>query len=217
MFFSSSSEWFGRFPYRINTTEKVLALTFDDGPNGQYTKALLEVLCRHRVRATFFVVGKNVETFPNLIRTMQADGHCIGNHTYSHRFLSYFSKSVFIKEVQRTQKVITNITGTTPTLFRPPWLYRLPWILQVVRAEHLTPISAVFGYEFEVLHQNGYAMACRAAKKVRPGIILDFHDGFDAKGGYRQGTVDAINTLVPLLQSQGYTFLTVPELLQHST
>ena len=216
MLFTSTSQWFGRFPYQIRTKEKLLALSFDDGPNPPYTDELLNVLRNHGVKATFFVVGKNLEKFPQLGRTMVNDGHCIGNHTYSHEFSTYFSRSKFTSEIERAQAVIADITGTTPTLFRPPWLFRLPWTMHVLKTLNLTPISAVFGYEFEVIHQRTDAMVKRALQKVKPGLILDFHDGYDAKGGYRKSTVETIDKIIPALKSQGYTFLTVPELLQRA-
>lgn len=216
MFYAPLSELFGQFPYHVRTDKKVFALTFDDGPNPPYTDELLAVLKKHGVRATFFLVGKNLERYPEVGRRMAADGHCIGNHTYSHAFSTNYSRKAFVREVERTQTIITTVTGTAPTLCRPPWLFRYPWILNVLKSHKLTAVSAVFGYEFEIVHQRTDAIVRRALQKVKPGVILDFHDGYEAKGGYRQRTVEAIDKLIPELKSRGYSFATVPELLQRA-
>lgn len=213
MVYAPLSGLFGSFPYRVRTNQRLLALTFDDGPNPPDTNALLDVLKRHGVHATFFVVGKNLERHPDVVRTMVAHGHSIGNHTYSHKFSSYFSRSAFIREVERNQQAIKTILGSEPTLFRPPWLFRLPWTLKVLKARGLTAVSAAFGYEFEVIHQDPRSIARRAVTKARPGMIMDFHDGYDAQGGNRRGTVEAIDQLIPELKSQGYQFVTVEQLL----
>lgn len=214
MFFPSLSELFGPYPYRIQTDRKIIALTFDDGPNPPYTDQLLDILKRHDVRATFFLVGKNVEQHPDTVKRMAADGHVIGNHTYSHSFLTNFSKRRLVHELNRSQQVIASVTGISPTFARTPWLFRLPWILTLYRQHGLTLVSAEFGFEFEVVHQNADRIARRAISKARPGCILDFHDGFDAKGGNRAGTIAAIDHIITELKKRGYSFVTVDELFR---
>ena len=218
MLYPPLSELFGTFPYRVRTNKRVLALTFDDGPNTPYTDALLNVLKKHGVHATFFLVGKNLERYSAVGRRVAAEGHSIGNHTYSHRFFNYFSKTAFVRDVVRNQNVIRAITGVEPTLFRPPWLFRFPWILNALKSHGLKAVSAEFGYELEVIHQQPQSIYRRAVRKARPGMIMDFHDGYNAKGGDRGGTVEAIDQLIPELKDRGFSFVTVDELfLQSST
>lgn len=209
-----TSQIFGAMFWHVRTEQKVVALTFDDGPNPPDTNNLLAVLKKHDVRATFFLVGKNLEKFPDVGRAITAGRHAIGNHMYSHSFAAYFSPAVWTKEVAHTQVVIKNITGVVPTVFRPPWLFRLPGQLQKLSVLGLTPVSGVFGSEWEILHPSSTAIARRALQKVQPGAILIFHDGYDAKGGDRRPTVGAIDLLIPELKSRGYSFATVPELVR---
>ncbi|MBI3573214.1 MAG: polysaccharide deacetylase family protein [Candidatus Kerfeldbacteria bacterium] len=214
--FSPSSQLFGRFPFRAATTSKVLALTFDDGPNSPHTEALLAVLRKHGVRATFFLVGKNLERSPHTGQAIVADGHEVGNHTYAHAFSNYFSPALFKRDVEHNQGLIAGITGTRPTLFRPPWLFRLPWILHLVQSLGLTPVSGVFGSEREVFQPSEKSMVRRALQKVKPGMIIIFHDGYNAAGGYRKKTITAIDQLIPKLKGRGYNFVSVQELLKFS-
>lgn len=214
LFMSSNSQLFGRFPYRIVTTEKVLALTFDDGPNPPFTTELLEVLRKHGVKATFFIVGKNLERASDVGQTIVADGHVIGNHSYAHKFSSCFSRSSFLRDIEHNQEVIHSIVGIRPTLFRPPWLFRYPQLLTAVRAGGLTPVSGLFGCELEIFRPRPGVIVRRALSLTKPGVILIFHDGYNASGGNRQETILAIDKLIPALKARGYSFMTVPELLQ---
>lgn len=209
-----ASQVFGTILFAGRTEKKVIALTFDDGPNPPDTSNLLDVLRKHDVRATFFLVGKNLEKFPEVGRAIAADQHAIGNHTYRHNFFTYFSTARLTEEVAHTQQVIQDITGVTPTLFRPPWLFRFPGQLKKISDMGLKPISGVFGSEWELIRPSGQAIARRALQKAKPGAILMFHDGYDAKGGHRQQTVEAIDQLIPQLKAEGYSCVTVPELLQ---
>lgn len=212
--FSPNSQLFGRFPSNTTTTDKVLALTFDDGPNPPHTNELLGVLRRHAVRATFFLVGQNLERSPRVGRAIVADGHSVGNHSYAHAFSTYFSKSAFVRDVERNQAVINDLIGVRPTIFRPPWLFRLPWILQTLKSLNLAPIFGAFGSELEIFQPRAETIVRRALRKAKPGVILIFHDGYSATSGYRRRTVEAVDQLIPELKSRGYTFMTVPELLQ---
>lgn len=213
LFLSPTSQVFGRFPYRIKTSEKIVALTFDDGPNSPFTEKILTALGRFNVKATFFLVGKNLERAPELGQAILNGGHTIGNHSYSHAFHKYFTNPLYGSEIALNQATIERITGKRPALFRPPWLFRHPWLLQTVKDHGLSAVSGLFGSELEFFQPSAESLAERALSKVKPGLILIFHDGYNAKGGNRQQTVRAINLLIPKLQAQGYQFVTVDHLL----
>lgn len=211
--FSPKAQVFGNFVYRKKTTEKIIALTFDDGPNPPFTSRILDVLAAHHIQATFFLVGKNVEKYPDVVRAMVNAGHVIGNHSYSHSFWEYFRHPFFESEITHTQDIIQRITGKTPALFRPPWLFRHPGIFKTLRRNNLAPVSGVFGSYLEVFQIPAEKLAARVMSKIKPGTILIFHDGYNASGGNRAQTAEAINLLIPKLLAVGYQFVTVDLLL----
>jgi peptidoglycan/xylan/chitin deacetylase (PgdA/CDA1 family) len=210
---SPFSQLLGAYPFRGGTTERVVALTFDDGPNEPYTSQILDYLGSVGVRATFFQVGRCIERHPETTARIAAAGHVIGNHSLTHRFDTYLRPSRFEWEVARTQEMLTEILGKTPALARTPWLWRQPWLLGMLRRLQLRPVAGVFCHALEVFQPAGERMARRAVAKTRPGTILIFHDGFDGRGGDRSQTVQAVRLTTQALLRRGYRFVTVDELL----
>ena len=214
--FSSFSQLVCRFPYRgRHRGERVIALTFDDGPNEPYTTLIGDFLHENEVRATFFQVGKCVKAFPEVSQRLVGQGHVIGNHSYSHRMGRCLGRAVQTLETATTQEVLTAALGRTPALYRPPWLLRTPTLPGVLRRARLRPVSGVFAHAFEVLQPEPARIARRALAKARPGAILIFHDGFDARGGNRAHTLAAVQIVVPELLRQSFRFVTVDELLDY--
>ncbi len=210
---SSHSQLVCRFPYRGRTAEKVVALTFDDGPNEPYTSLIGDYLHGAGVRATFFQVGKCVERYPAVTAQLVGQGHVIGNHSYSHQVGRCLGREAQWLETARTQRLLGRAIGRLPGLYRPPWLLRTPTLPGVLRAEDLRPVSGVFCHPFEVFQPSSQRIARRALAQARPGVILIFHDGFDARGGDRTNTFGAVKIVVPELLRRGYRFTTVDELL----
>ncbi len=210
---SPTSRLFGKLPYRVVTTEKVVALTFDDGPNEPYTGQLLDILDRENVKATFFVVGRNVQRHPAVVKRAAAAGHTIGNHSLSHRFSDYFRSPTFAAEIAGGQAAITTAIGRAPRLFRSPWLFRQPLLLTTVRHSKLVPVSGAFGHSLEVFQPSAEAIVRATLRHVRPGAIIILHDGYDAKGGRRDQTVRATELLIKRLKADGYGFVAVDRLL----
>ena len=210
---SSWSQLLGSFPWRGATDEKVVALSFDDGPNEPFTGRLADLLALKGVLGTFFEVGANVAKYPDSSRRLLAEGHVIGNHSWSHQFHRCFDDRVMADEVRRTQDILTEVTGVRPTLYRPPWLLRTPGLFRTLDVEGLTPISGEFCHELEPFQIPSDLIAKRAVGRTRPGKILIFHDGFDARGGNRAQTVAAAGKAIDILGERGYRFVTVPELL----
>ncbi|WP_426502280.1 polysaccharide deacetylase family protein [Dactylosporangium sp. McL0621] len=202
-----------RYPYHAPATEKVVALTFDDGPNEPYTSQILDLLKANDIRATFFHVGQCVERHPEVaVRALDA-GHVLGNHSLSHRFGTYLRPRAFEREVERTQHILEGVTGRTPALARTPWLWRQPALLRMLRRRGLHAVAGEFVHALEVFQPSGVRMARRAIAKTRPGSILIFHDGFDSRGGDRTQTVVAVRETIAGLLARGYRFVTVDELL----
>ena len=208
-----TSQTFGPFPYQAEVSEPLVALTFDDGPNEPYTSRLLDVLDERGVRATFFQVGRCAERFPSASRRVVESGHVLGNHSYSHQFGNYFREPNQSKEIERSQQALAAVTGVVPALYRPPWLCHWPWVLGSIRDHGLQVVSGLFGHPLEIIQPPAQLMAASAAKITKPGTILIFHDGFDARGGRRDQSVAAIGPLIDTLTGRGYRFVTVDQLL----
>ena len=215
LMFSSYSQTICPFPFRRRPGgDRVIALTFDDGPNEPYTTQIADFLHDNGIAATFFQVGRCVERFPGVTARLIQQGHVVGNHSWSHAMGRCIGPRAQRMETTRTQDLLTRTIGRRPMLYRPPWLLRTPTLPRVLRGEGLQPISGVFGHAFEVFQPSAERMARRALAKARPGGILIFHDGFDSRGGDRSRTVAAVKIVVGELQGRGYRFTTVDELLE---
>ena len=193
--------------------EKVVALTFDDGPNEPWTGRLLDTLAAKDVRATFFQVGRCAERFPSTTRRVVEEGHVLGNHSLSHDFSTYLSSPAQHDEVHRAQEVLHRVSGVLPALYRPPWLCHWPWVLRTVEGAGLQVVSGTFCHQLEVFQPPAAALTAGAVRRVRPGTILIMHDGRDAVGGDRSQTVAAVGPLIDRLRDDGYTFTTADRLL----
>ncbi|MFN8110115.1 MAG: polysaccharide deacetylase family protein [Thermoleophilia bacterium] len=213
MLASPWSQLGARFPYRVRGGGRVVALTFDDGPNPPFTERLADVLADEGVRATFFQVGACVARNPEVTRRLFHDGHLIGNHSMHHRFRDYLRHPGFDRELEDTQDTIRACIGRRPALFRPPWLWRGPLWCGGVRRAGLVPVSGEFCHSGEVLGASGARIARAVLRRARPGLIVIFHDGFNASTADRAATVEAVRLAIPELRRRGYRFVTVDELL----
>jgi peptidoglycan/xylan/chitin deacetylase (PgdA/CDA1 family) len=213
LFLAPAAQVFGRYPYRADRSERVVALTFDDGPNEPYTSEIADFLDREGIRATFFQVGVCVRRHPATTDRLVAAGHVVGNHSMTHRFTTYLRPGAFRREIDQNQGLLRKQLGRTPALARTPWLWRQPVLLRMLRSRGLQPVSGVFCHPLEVFHRDGAAMARWALARTRPGTILIFHDGFDGRGGHRGETVKAVRLTVEGLKARGFRFVTADELL----
>lgn len=213
----TASQWsqtLGAFPFRARTDEPVIALTFDDGPNEPWTSRLAEVLARHDVRATFFQPGACAERYPEATRRLVADGHVIGNHSYHHDIRRLVRSGDLRTEIERTQQVLTPLVGAPPALYRPPWLFRPPALFTELDAAGLRPVGGEFCHPAEVFQPDPMVLVEGTLKRARPGLVLVFHDGYNATAGHaRDSTVEAIDLVIPALRDRGYRFETVDRLL----
>lgn len=206
-----SSSVFGPSHWRGPADRSALALTFDDGPS-ESTPALLEVLDRHRVPATFFQCGANVDRLPSIAREVAAAGHELGNHSYSHPLLCFRSPAFMRDELRRAQDSIALHTGAAPVWFRAPFGVRWFGLGAAARAVGVTGVMwTVIGYDWS---RTADAVAQRVANRVSNGAILCLHDGRELRPKPDiRATVDAVRRLVPLLLDRGFTFHTVTRLL----
>lgn len=209
---SPYSQSLGPFPFRGTGHAKVVALTFDDGPNEPYTSQIAGFLGERQIRATFFQVGRAVLRNPEVPARLIGDGHVIGNHGFTHEFTNYLSPRTLAHDVRKGQAALAAV-GVCPALYRPPWLLRIP-ALRGVLAEHgLSAVSGEFCHPLEVFQPAPEVIARGVLAKVRPGSIVIFHDGYDGHAGDRSSTVAAVRIVVDRLSQDGYGFVTVDKLL----
>lgn len=213
VFASERSQALGPFPFAVDTDERVVALTFDDGPNPPWTLELLDVLRRHGARATFFQPGACASRFPDVTRRVVAEGHVVGNHSFGHQFARLWRPADIRAEVERAQDVLEPLVGGRPSLYRPPWLWRTPALFEELQRQGMQAVGGIFGHPAEVRQPSPGALARSARTRVRPGRILILHDGYNAIGAPRHHTVAAVDRLLPRLADDGYRFVTVDELL----
>jgi len=186
----------------------VVALTFDDGPDPSRTPALLDALHELDVKATFFLIGAGVDANPALTRRISAEGHEIGNHTYTHRYLPIARTKRVTTELLATDRAIRQATGRVPTLARPPWGGRAPWTVRAfARAAKRVVLWDVNSFDWKGAPANDVAQ--RVLDKARPGSIILMHDA--REGG--EITVEAVKLLVPALRARGFELVTVGEAL----
>ncbi len=185
-----------------NKEQKVVALTFDDGPHAVYTKELLDGLKKRGVKATFFLMGQSIEGNEELVSRMQQEGHLIGNHSYRHIQLTKAGEDAVCNAVEETESIIEKITGARPQYLRPPygdWNENLE-----CRLELTTVFWSVDSLDWKL--QDAGKIVENVEKKVRSGDIILMHDIFSP-------SVEAALRLVDQLSKEGYQFVTVEELL----
>lgn len=187
-----------------------IALTFDDGPS-ESTLAILEILSRHQVPATFFQCGANVKRLPAVTREVQSAGHEIGNHTQTHPIFCFRSPQFMRRQMQQAQQTIQETAGITPIWFRAPYGVRWPGLGSVQRNLGLTGVMwTVIGYDWNL---TADAVVRRISGRISNGAIVCLHDGRElrSKPDVRT-TIAAVERLVPMLLDRGYQFETVSRL-----
>jgi peptidoglycan-N-acetylglucosamine deacetylase len=202
--------------YRAKTDEKVIALTFDDGPSPKWTNLILDELKDAGVKATFFMIGKHVVQYPDAARRVVAEGHDVGVHTFNHPVLLFSPSWHLEKEIKDTEAAIKEVTGRTTKLFRPPkaWLSarEKQQIKDMGYTTVLWSLNSKDWVRFDDKHIRRYIY-----KNVRPGDIVLFHDSggaFKIEGGNRKQTTKTLPRLIEKLKEKGYRFVTISELLE---
>lgn len=198
--------------WRVMTDEKLVALTFDDGPHPHYTDAVLAVLAKYDIKATFFEIGRNIELYPDVTRRVVAAGHELGNHTYRHPHLSRVSDETLLEELASCGRAAEATVGTVPVLFRPPEGARTPARCKLLGDRGYRQI--LWSVDTNDWRGHSAAEITRGVlREVKPGDIILMHDYVSRNF---QGAA-ALETIIPSLREQGYRFVTVSELLEHGT
>jgi len=211
----SANRMLGDYVKHVQIEEKAIALTFDDGPNEPYTSRVLKILRDNDVRATFFLIGENANYFKDTAREIVTEGHVVGNHSYSHPALLAVEPSKYEgKQIDSCERVIETTTGVHCTLFRPPKGLYSPWLLHTLADRGITCVGwSEDGNDWNNLTSS--QIADKIIKNAHPGNIILLHDGLNLVHGIdRSNTVKALPTIISTLKSQGYRFVTIPELLQ---
>ncbi len=194
---------------QINTTEKVVALTFDDGPEPPYTEQILEVLKNNNVKATFFVLGGNAKAYPEMIKEIMAQGHDLGNHSMYHDKMRGRSVEKMVQDIQSVDNILKGIGYKKEIPFRSP--YGITSDNLKVALKQLNKQNVLFTF----LPQDWTKISSQTIydnvmKELKPGLIITLHDG----GKRRENTVKATDMLIKELKGRGYQFLTVSEILK---
>lgn len=209
-----TGRWYGRTFTGLPAGSKQLALTYDDGPNDPHTLQLLDVLAKHGVHATFFLIGQHVRKRPDIAREIAKAGHVLGNHTFHHPNLIFASDERTKLELEQCQDVISDSTGHLPKLFRPPFGGRKPGTLRIARSLGLEPIMwNVTGWDWKGRPAEYVEQKIR--RQVRGGDVILLHDGSHASfGADRSQTVIATDRLITQYRSEGFEFVTIPQMMK---
>lgn len=191
--------------YRISNDEKVVALTFDDGPSEIRTPALLDLLNEYNVKATFFMLGEKIEKYPDIAQAVFTQGHLIGNHTYDHSRLILKSPSFITEQILRTEELIKGIGQEKVLYFRPPYSSKyivLPLVLKSMDKKLVTgtydpPSQYISPFSTE-------RVVDEVIKNVQPGSIIFLHDG---KDNDKEHFVRSVELIIIELKDKGYNFV----------
>ena len=182
---------------RGKTTEKVVSLTFDDGPDKEHTPVILDILQKHQVPATFFIVGEKAEGQDKLLRKIVSQGHAVGNHSYSHAFFfDLFSRKKMEQDLQKADEVILKVTGNKPVLFRPPYGVTTPVLAKVVKNKG----DRVIGWSIRSLDtvlKDLDKLTERVTDRPHPGAVILMHDD-------REVTAKVLERIILKTREQGY-------------
>jgi uncharacterized protein (TIRG00374 family) len=212
--FTPNSPLFGKVLTGRGTHDRVLALTFDDGPSPEWTPRVLDALRASGARATFFVLGRHAEEHPDLIRRMSEEGHEIASHGYDHALLTFASQADVEQQLERTERSLETALGKRPRprLFRAPHGFRNPFVARATSSRGYEVVGWTKGV-WDTAKPGVEAIVRRTIGGFRPGGILLLHDADGSgEGGDRSQTVEAVSEIVERAHAAGYELVTVSEL-----
>jgi delta-lactam-biosynthetic de-N-acetylase len=201
----------GNVYFKGNSNKKLVALTFDDGPDNIYTPKILDILEAKGVPATFFIVGSQAQYFPDMLKRIVKDGFAIGNHTWDHPELPKLTPKQITQEIGSTEDEIQKVTGLRPDLFRPPYGEYTDQDIQLIRNLGYRVVM----WSVDTIDWSGASgdqILSRVNQKISPGGIILQHC-IQFKPGVLDGTVEALPKIIDQLRSEGYQFVTVQTLL----
>ncbi|PKL45210.1 MAG: hypothetical protein CVV41_03725 [Candidatus Riflebacteria bacterium HGW-Riflebacteria-1] len=191
--------------FKAESKDRFIALTFDDGPHHANTREVLDILRRENAKATFFVLGSRAQTYPDIVARMAAEGHDVGNHTWEHRGLGKSSRTEALQSLQRTNELISGITGKPCLIVRPPFGQTSQRVKELIHSQGWHEImwdSDSRDWE----NKNPDRILYRVMRSVSPGSIVLFHD-------IHPGAAQMLPTLIKAFKNNGYRFITISELI----
>lgn len=192
---------------RVERTDRVVALTFDDGPDAEQTARVLDLLKRRGVHATFFVVGERARQHPELIHRMVAEGHTVANHSFFHLPQStLWSKQRYAEELFACNDVVARLTGLRMRLYRPPFGVTNPPIARAVKSLGMIPVGWSVR-SLDTVIKDADRVVERVMKRLRGGDVILLHDRLE-------NATELLEKLLPALQAQNYTTTTVDKLFK---
>ncbi|MGK7389876.1 MAG: polysaccharide deacetylase family protein [Candidatus Cyclobacteriaceae bacterium M2_1C_046] len=195
-------DFFTKGHHSLDTDEKAISLTFDDGPHPVYTPQILSILDRYKAKATFFCIGKHIEAHEDVLQEISKRGHRVGNHSYSHSyFFSFLSSKRVIKEINKTNVLIHSITGKDCNIFRPPYGVTNP---PIARAINLLSMKLI-GWNirsFDTSTKDPKMVVRRVIKKIKPGAVILLHDN-------RKNTPEILDAILQYTSKNNYKYLHV--------
>jgi peptidoglycan-N-acetylglucosamine deacetylase len=207
---SRTMQLFGELIPRVQTTDSVVALTFDDGPTPALTDSLIRVLNRHGAKATFFIIGQELAANPELGSRLIAAGHELGNHTYTHSRMVLRSQAFIRTEIERTDSLIHAAGQPGPALFRPPYSYKLvglPYYLH--RTGRITLMTDVEPDSYPEVAASSEGIVRHVLDEVSPGSVILLHPWYPS----RRTSLEAVPVVIDSLQARGYRVVAAGELL----
>jgi peptidoglycan/xylan/chitin deacetylase (PgdA/CDA1 family) len=188
------------------TAEKKIAITFDDGPLQQHTPAILDILQREQAPAAFFCIGNRIAGNESLLQRIDAEGHVIGNHSFSHHFwFDMYSADRMLEELQQTDNIVAQVTGKRPRLFRPPYGVTNPNVAKAIRKGAYTPVGWSIR-SLDTVTKDKDQLLSRIKQRIQPGAILLLHDSM-------QVTAEVLPLLIRHLKDEGYRIERIDKLL----
>lgn len=212
--YSRQIDWASRYPNEVllhgKTNRKIIAFTFDDGPDDTWTPQILTVLARFGVKATFFLIGMRVRSYPQIVQRIIRSQHVIGNHTWDHPKLTDLPADQVRKQIQQTEQEILRVAGVRPRFFRPPYGALNPTIIETA----ISLKNKIILWNIDSLDWSGVStntLVNSVLAQIKPGAIVLFHSAFGKEG--LSNTVQALPRLIRALRQEGYSIQTLPKLL----
>jgi len=213
--FMPRSQVFGKVIYRgPRDGPPRVALSFDDGPHPTITPRLLDVLAKLQVKATFFMIGRNIEQAPEVVTRAHREGHLIANHSFTHAHLGMFgTPRYWLREMEKTSALITALTGERPTLFRPPMGFKT-WPMHRAARIHDQQVVTWTRRAYDGVHTERAQILKRLTDTTQAGDIVTLHDGIDRNEARNlQATLEAIAPLVDAWRSRGLELVRLDQLI----
>jgi len=214
--FERRSSIFGKIFWKSQKSNRGISITFDDGPNEPYTSQILNILDTFNIKATFFVIGKKVELYPDIVSRIVKNGHEIGNHSYNHEVLPLKSPAFIKNQIRNTSDLIEKVAGVRPELFRAPHGWRNPWVNRITKEEGCIPVAWTLGV-WDTDHPGVEPIINRTLSKIQSGCVLLLHDGRGTEQNPDSSQlVEALPVIIQKCKEKGYRFLKLSEMIKET-